>query len=71
MKKNKKIEKSIELGGRTLTLSTGELAGQASGAVMAKMGETVVFATVTSAPLKQEMDYFPLSIEYLERLYAG
>jgi len=71
VKKNKKIEKSIELGGRTLTLSTGELAGQASGAVMAKMGETVVFATVTSAPLKQEMDYFPLSIEYLERLYAG
>ncbi len=67
----KKIEKSIELGGRTLTLTTGELAEQADGAVWAQMGETVVFATVTSAPLKMEMDYFPLSVEYQERLYAG
>ncbi|MEK7470427.1 MAG: polyribonucleotide nucleotidyltransferase, partial [Patescibacteria group bacterium] len=67
----KKIEKSIELGGRTLTLTTGELAEQASGAVVARMGDTVVLATVTSAPLKMEMDYFPLSVEYQEKLYAG
>jgi polyribonucleotide nucleotidyltransferase len=67
----KKIEKSIELGGRTLTLTTGELAGQASGSIVARMGDTVVLATVTSAPLKMEMDYFPLSVDYQERLYAG
>lgn len=67
----KKIEKSIELGGKTLTLSTGELAEQAAGAVLAQMGETVVLATVASAPLRGELDYFPLSVEYLERLYAG
>ncbi|MGA2910392.1 MAG: polyribonucleotide nucleotidyltransferase [Candidatus Microgenomates bacterium] len=67
----KKIEKSIELGGRTLTLTTGELAEQASGAVVARMGDTVVLATVTAAPLKMEMDYFPLTVEYQERLYAG
>src|SRR5450830_1010968 len=67
----KKIEKSIELGGRTLTLTTGELAEQASGSILARMGDTVVLATVTSAPLKMEMDYFPLSVEYQERLYAG
>ncbi len=67
----KKIEKSIELGGRTLTLTTGELAEQAAGAVMARMGETVVLATVASAPLKGELDYFPLSVEYQEKLYAG
>jgi len=67
----KKIEKSIELGGRTLTLTTGELAEQAAGAVMARMGDTVVLATVASAPLKMEMDYFPLSVEYQEKLYAG
>jgi polyribonucleotide nucleotidyltransferase len=67
----KKIEKSIELGGRKLTLTTGELAEQASGAVVARMGDTVVLATVTSAPLKMEMDYFPLSVDYQERLYAG
>jgi polyribonucleotide nucleotidyltransferase len=67
----KKIEKSIELGGRTLTLTTGELAEQAAGAVMARHGDTVVLATVASAPLKMELDYFPLSLEYQEKLYAG
>ncbi len=67
----KKIEKSIELGGRTLTLTTGNLAEQASGEVLARMGDTVVLATVAAAPLRMEMDYFPLSVEYQERLYAG
>lgn len=67
----KKVEKTIELGGRTLTLSTGVLAEQASGSILARMGDTVVLATVTAAPLKMEMDYFPLSVEYQERLYAG
>lgn len=67
----KKIEKSIELGGRTLTLTTGNLAEQAAGEVLARMGDTVVLATVAVAPLKMEMDYFPLSVEYQERLYAG
>lgn len=67
----KKIVKSIELGGRTLTLTTGELAEQAAGAVMAQMGDTVVLATVADAPLKMELDYFPLTVEYQERLYAG
>lgn len=66
-----KIEKSIELGGRTLTLTTGTLAEQAAGEVLARMGDTVVLATVAVAPLKMEMDYFPLSVEYQERLYAG
>lgn len=70
MNKNK-IEKSIELGGRTLTLTTGTLAEQAAGEVLARMGDTVVLATVGVAPLKMEMDYFPLSVEYQERLYAG
>lgn len=67
----KKIEKSIEIGGRTLTLTTGELAEQAAGAVMGRMGDTVVLATVADAPLKADLDYFPLSVDYLERLYAG
>lgn len=66
-----KIEKTIELGGRKLTLQTGVLAGQASGAVLVSYGETVVLATVVSAPLKQDLGYFPLSVEYQERLYAG
>ncbi len=66
-----KIEKSIELGGRKLTLTTGELAEQAAGAVVARYGDTVVLATVASAPLKMDLDYFPLTLEYQEKLYAG
>src|SRR3989338_4199054 len=67
----KKTEKSIELGGRKLTLTAGVLAQQASGAVMASYGETVVLATVVAAPLKADLGYFPLMVEYQERLYAG
>ena len=67
----KKIVKTFKLGGKEITLTTGVLAEQADSAVMARMGDTVVLATVTSAPLKQEMDYFPLSVEYQEKLYAG
>ena len=68
---NKKIVKTFKLGGKEITLTTGVVAEQADSAVMARMGDTVVLATVTSAPLKQELDYFPLSLEYQEKLYAG
>ncbi|OGM04353.1 polyribonucleotide nucleotidyltransferase [Candidatus Woesebacteria bacterium GWB1_37_5] len=67
----KKIEKSIELGGRKLVLSTGDLAAQADGAVLATYGETVVLATVTAQPMAADLGYFPLSVEYQEKLYAG
>ncbi len=67
----KKVEKSIELGGRKLTLQTGVLAEQASGAILARYGDTVVLATVVAAPMKQDLGYFPLTVEYQERLYAG
>ncbi len=67
----KKIEKSIKLGGRKLTLSTGHIAAQADGAVMASYGETVVLATVVASKLKEDLGYVPLHVEYRERLYAG
>ena len=67
----KKIEKSIELGGRKLTLQTGVLANQATSSVLATYGETVVLATIVSAPLKADLGYFPLSVDYQEKLYAG
>src|SRR6476661_1107032 len=67
----KKIEKSIELAGRKLTLTTGHIAEQASGAVMAQYGDTVVMATMVAAPLQREVDYFPLGVEYQEKLFAG
>lgn len=67
----KQIEKSLELNGRTLTLSTGTLANKAESAVVAKMGETVVLATLCSQKLKEDIGYFPLSVEFEERHYAG
>ncbi len=67
----KKAEKSVELGGRKLTLKTGILAEQASGAVLASYGETVVLATVVASPMKQDLGYFPLTVDYQEKLYAG
>lgn len=67
----KRIEKTLDLGGKKLTLSTGDLARQASGAVLASLGETVVLATVVASELRVDLGYFPLTVEYQERLYAG
>ena len=66
-----KIVQEIEIGNRKLSLETGFLAQQANGAVLGRYGDTVVLATVCSAPAKESLGYFPLSVEYEERLYAG
>lgn len=71
MNKNKVTKKEIKLGGSTLTLETGSIAYQATGAVLATLGETVVMATVVASPMRQDLGYFPLSVEYQEKLYAG
>ena len=65
------IEKEIEFAGRKLSLEYGELAGQANGAVLARYGDTVVLATATAAEPKEDLGYFPLTVDYVERLYAG
>jgi len=67
----KVVSKSVEFGGRKLTLETGRLAQQANAAVLATLGETMVLSTVVSAPAREELNYFPLTVEYIERLYAG
>jgi len=67
----KLIKKTIEVGGRTLSLEVGRFAEQASAAVVAQYGETIVLATVTASGRETTLDYFPLSVEYIERLYAG
>ena len=67
----KLVSKSVEVAGRTLTLEVGRFAEQASAAVLATYGETMVLATVTASPHETKLDYFPLSVEYVERLYAG
>ena len=66
----KKTSVSLDLEGTTLTLETGELAVQTTASVLATMGETVVLVTVVEGG-KSDLDYFPLSVEYGERLYAG
>src|SRR3989344_2221203 len=64
-------KKSVEIGGRTLSLEVGRYAEQASAAVLAQYGDTMVLATVTASSKETSLDYFPLSVEYVERLYAG
>jgi len=64
-------KKSIEIGGRTLSLETGKLAQQATSAVVARYGDTMVISTVVMSSKESQLDYFPLSVEYIERLYAG
>ena len=68
-----KIHKEeIELGGKKLTLETGKIARQADGAIIAKCGETVVISTVVGAKkVNEEIDYFPLSVNYQEKYYAA
>jgi polyribonucleotide nucleotidyltransferase len=65
-------EKIIDLGdGRTITLETGKLARQADGAVLLKMGKTMLLATVVAAKeAKEDTDFMPLSVEYKEK-YAS
>ena len=67
----KRTSKSIKISDKTLTLETGHLAGQANAAVTARLGDTMVLATVVSSSPREDLDYFPLYVEYIERLYAG
>ncbi|MBE9513310.1 MAG: polyribonucleotide nucleotidyltransferase [Chloroflexi bacterium] len=61
-----------EVGGRTLSIETGRLAGQASGAVTVRYGDTVVLVTVcVSDEPREGVDFLPLTIDYEERLYAA
>ena len=62
----------IEIGGRRFTLETGRVAKQADGAVLVKYGDTVVLATVVASKSAVEgQDFFPLTVDYRERAYAG
>src|SRR5207253_3500074 len=68
---DKKTSASLEFAGKTLTFETGKLATQATSSVLARLGDTMVLATVVEGKLRTDIDYFPLSVEYIERLYAG
>jgi len=62
---------STKLAGRTLTIETGKIAGLANGSVMVRYGDTVVMVNVTASKEPREgIDFFPLSVDYEEKLYA-
>ena len=64
--------KSFQYGNQTVTLETGEIARQASAAVKVSMGDTVVLVAVTAnKDVKAGQDFFPLTVDYLERTYAA
>ncbi|MBI4498501.1 MAG: polyribonucleotide nucleotidyltransferase [Chloroflexi bacterium] len=60
------------IGGKVLSIETGRLAGQANGAVTVQYGETIVLVTACMSPAPREgIDFFPLTVDYEERLYAA
>jgi len=61
----------FEIGGRKCSFETGKLALRSESAIIARMGDTVVEVNVNTAKAKQENDYFPMSVEYIERFYAS
>ncbi|MFN7537219.1 MAG: polyribonucleotide nucleotidyltransferase [Burkholderiales bacterium] len=67
-----KVTKSFQYGQHTVTLETGEIARQASGAVLVSVEDTVVLATVVGAKsAKAGQDFFPLTVDYIEKTYAA
>ncbi len=59
------------VGSRTIAIETGKLAAQAGGAVTVHLNDTVIFAAATMGGVREGIDFFPLSVDYEERMYAG
>ncbi|UZD53986.1 polyribonucleotide nucleotidyltransferase [Caldimonas aquatica] len=67
-----KVTKTFQWGQHTVTMETGEIARQATGAVLVNIDETVVLATVVAAKeAKPGQDFFPLTVDYIEKTYAA
>ena len=67
-----KISKPFQYGNQAVTLETGEIARQAGGAVMVSCDGTVVLCTAVAAKTQREgQDFFPLTVDYQEKFYAG
>ena len=66
------LERSLQIGGRTMTFQTGKVGKQAGGAIFIRYGDTVVtsYATCSAEP-REGIDFFPLTVEFEERLYAA
>ncbi len=70
MQPNAKIYRT-KLGDKDLIIETGKLAGQAGGAVTIRQGDSLVFSAATMGGVREGLDFFPLTVEYEERMYAG
>ena len=67
-----KVTKTFQWGQHTVTMETGEIARQASGAVLVNIDDTVVLATVVGSKIaKSGQDFFPLTVDYIEKTYAA
>jgi polyribonucleotide nucleotidyltransferase len=60
-----------EIGGRILSIQTGKVAKQASGAAVVQYGDTIVLVTVVGASDIRDVDFLPLTVEYQEKIYAA
>ncbi len=65
------FEESIYINGHKLTLQFGKLAQAVDASVYATLGETAVLVTIAKGPENSNIDYFPLTVDYVEKLYAG
>ena len=70
MQPNPKIYRT-KLGDKEIIIETGKLAGQAGGSVTVRQGDSLMFCAATLGGIREGLDYFPLNVEYEERMYAG
>ena len=63
------VERTI--GGKTLSLETGKLAKQANGAVVVRLGDTMTLVAAVAGPGREGLDFFPLTVDYREKIYAA
>ncbi len=66
-----KVTETFELYGKSYTLETGELAKLAGGAVVVRQGDTIVLVTATASKTPKDLDFFPLTVDFEERMYAA
>ena len=62
---------SREIAGRTLSIETGRWARQADGAAVVRYGDTMILATAQGGPAREDQDFFPLTVDYREKMYAA
>ncbi len=70
MQQNAKIYRT-KLGDKDIIIETGKLAGQAGGAVTIRQGDSLIFSAATMGGVREGLDFFPLTVDYEERMYAG